>query len=132
MSLVTQAPESDSESKEDIIHERKVDYDPQHLSPKVPFPSSRESSPSTPPPVSSLIRRTTPFHQPKTLVLDLDETLIHSTIRPMRGSSGLFGFEFGGKRLGKGHVVEVLLNGRRTKYHVYKRPFVDYFLRKVI
>ena len=49
----------------------------------------------------------------------------------MRTSGGLFGFEFGGKRIGKGHVVEVLLNGRRTKYHVYKRPFVDYFLRKV-
>jgi len=49
----------------------------------------------------------------------------------MRGSNGFFGFEFGGKRIGKGHVVEVSLNGRRTKYHVYKRPFVDYFLRKV-
>jgi len=27
--------------------------------------------------------------------------------------------------------VEVVLGGRSTLYHVYKRPFVDYFLRKV-
>lgn len=41
--------------------------------------------------------------------------------------SGLLGF--GGKN--KGHTVEVVLGGRSTIYHVYKRPFVDYFLRKV-
>jgi CTD nuclear envelope phosphatase 1 len=35
------------------------------------------------------------------------------------------------KNKSAGHVVEVILNGRRTLYHVYKRPFVDYFLRKV-
>ncbi|EJT97493.1 hypothetical protein DACRYDRAFT_58644 [Dacryopinax primogenitus] len=28
-------------------------------------------------------------------------------------------------------MVEVILNGRSMLYHVYKRPFVDYFLRKV-
>jgi len=32
---------------------------------------------------------------------------------------------------GTGHVVAVVLGGRSTLYHVYKRPFVDYFLRKV-
>jgi CTD nuclear envelope phosphatase 1 len=72
----------------------------------------------------------TPFHLPKTLVLDLDETLIHSTSKPMSSSSsgsGLLGF--GGRN--KGHTVEVILNGQSTIYHVYKRPFVDYFLRKV-
>ncbi|KAI0722216.1 NLI interacting factor-like phosphatase-domain-containing protein [Cerioporus squamosus] len=73
----------------------------------------------------------TPFHQPKTLVLDLDETLIHSTSRPIpsAGGSGLFGF--GGRNKGAGYTVEVVLGGRSTLYHVYKRPFVDYFLRKV-
>jgi hypothetical protein len=30
-----------------------------------------------------------------------------------------------------GHMVEVVLGGRSTLYTVYKRPFVDYFLRKV-
>lgn len=61
---------------------------------------------------------------PKTLVLDLDETLIHSTSRP---------YTMVGKR-GNGlkvRVVEVILDGRRTVYTVYKRPWVDFFLRKV-
>jgi CTD nuclear envelope phosphatase 1 len=80
--------------------------------------------------------RKTPFHLPKTLVLDLDETLIHSTSRPLfasgSGGSGLLGLGgFGKRNKGAGHVVEVVLGGRSTLYHVYKRPFVDYFLRKV-
>jgi CTD nuclear envelope phosphatase 1 len=78
-------------------------------------------------------------HMQKTLVLDLDETLIHSTSKPLRAhagggllSMGGFGFGFGEKRGREaGHMVEVVLGGRCTLYHVYKRPFVDYFLRKV-
>lgn len=72
---------------------------------------------------------------PKTLVLDLDETLIHSTSRPMHsqsmGSNFLGTFGFAQRNKGSGHTVEVTLGGRSTLYHVYKRPFVDYFLRKV-
>ena len=93
-------------------------------------PSPTPSLPSTPPSHP----RKTPFHLPKTLVLDLDETLIHSTSRPLlghgTGGTGLLGL--GGRRnKGAGHMVEVVLGGRSTLYHVYKRPFVDYFLRKV-
>lgn len=62
-------------------------------------------------------------------MLDLDETLIHSTSR----SIGLGGS--GGKRGApkglKTRVVEVVLDGRSTVYTVYKRPWVDFFLRKV-
>jgi CTD nuclear envelope phosphatase 1 len=76
-----------------------------------------------------------PFHLvPKTLVLDLDETLIHSTSRPIpwQGSSGLLSLgSFGQRNKGAGHMVEVVLGGRSTLYHVYKRPFVDFFLRTV-
>ncbi|KAL0577723.1 Nuclear envelope morphology protein 1 [Marasmius crinis-equi] len=83
----------------------------------------------------TLTTRKSPFHFQKTLVLDLDETLIHSTSRPMphhTGSSGLFGLRaFGSRKAGAGHVVEVVLGGRSTLYHVYKRPFVDFFLRTV-
>ena len=90
---------------------------------------------------SSIIRpaspaKITPIHTRKTLVLDLDETLIHSTTRPLfasTGGSGLLGlgnlFGFGSNKKA-GHMVEVVMNGRSTLYHVYKRPFVDYFLRK--
>jgi hypothetical protein len=110
--------------------------------------STRSSllSTSTPPPST----RKSSIQMPKTLVLDLDETLIHSTSRPFptysssffsssrkHGGDSLFSSRslFGpgkhrGKR-GEGHVVEVMLGGRRTVYHVYKRPFVDFFLRTV-
>ena len=47
------------------------------------------------------------------------------------GGSGFLGLSiFGRSNKGAGHVVEVVLGGRSTLYHVYKRPFVDYFLRK--
>ena len=94
-----------------------------------PLSTSRSSTPV-------LATRKTPFHLPKTLVLDLDETLIHSTSRPMtyagNGSSGLFGLgSFDSRNKGASHTVEVVLGGRSTLYHVYKRPFVDFFLRTV-
>ncbi|KAF4619594.1 hypothetical protein D9613_005215 [Agrocybe pediades] len=85
----------------------------------------------TPPPVP----KKTPFHLPKTLVLDLDETLIHSTSRPIPyqpSGSGLLSLgSFGKSNKPAGHMVEVVLGGRSTLYHVYKRPFVDFFLRTV-
>ena len=103
--------------------------------------SGRESSSPmrltpTPPPISQQPPRPTPFHSQKTLVLDLDETLIHSTSRPFanfsHSPSSLFGLKaFRRGSLGNSHTVEVVLGGKSTTYHVYKRPFVDYFLRKV-
>ncbi|KAF9973571.1 Nuclear envelope morphology protein 1 [Actinomortierella ambigua] len=58
------------------------------------------------------------YHGPKkkTLVLDLDETLIHSTSRGSRSP---------------GFMVEVLVDHHACLYYVYKRPHVDYFLKKV-
>lgn len=88
--------------------------------------TTRASSPAKP----------TPLHTRKTLVLDLDETLIHSTTRPMLPSRSSGWFNLGsligfGRNRKAGHIVEVVMGGRSTLYHVYKRPFVDYFLRKV-
>ncbi|KAJ7507747.1 NLI interacting factor-like phosphatase-domain-containing protein [Mycena galericulata] len=89
---------------------------------------SRSSTPTT-----NATRRT-PFHLPKTLVLDLDETLIHSTSRPLlsgNSSTGFLGLGTFSRNKGSGHMVEVVLGGNSTLYHVYKRPFVDFFLRTV-
>lgn len=94
----------------------------------LPQTESRMLSPSPSPTPSPGIPRAPqppPRLTPKTLVLDLDETLIHSTSRQ---SSSLV------RRAPKGlkmRVVEVVLDGRSTVYTVYKRPWVDFFLRKV-
>ncbi|KAJ4466543.1 NLI interacting factor-like phosphatase-domain-containing protein [Lentinula aciculospora] len=108
-----------------------ISFEPKQPNPAItvhPPPDSASSTRSVTPVQGA---RKTPFHSQKTLVLDLDETLIHSTTRPIStaNSSGLFGF--GARKGGPGHVVEVMLGGRSTLYHVYKRPFVDFFLRTV-
>lgn len=56
----------------------------------------------------------------KTLILDLDETLIHSISRGTRIS------------VGSGHMIEVRFqNEVPTLYYVYKRPYCDLFLKQV-
>lgn len=126
-----------------------------------PHPTS-PSSPAPPGPRSAVIH-----HTPKILVLDLDETLIHSTSRSptwtalraqhsraeaakhavstggsllgLEGLGGLLGLSSSSSssssssqgRSVRPHMVEVVLGGRSVIYHVYKRPHVDYFLRKV-
>ena len=58
-------------------------------------------------------RRITLPKRQKTLVLDLDETLIHST------AASCVGFDF---------MIEVLIGRTRCLYYVFKRPHLDYFL----
>lgn len=53
----------------------------------------------------------------KTLILDLDETLIHSLSK--------------GGKLSNGHMVEVKLGTHAILYYVYKRPHCDLFLERV-
>eukprot|EP01113_Clastostelium_recurvatum_P050916 TRINITY_DN976_c0_g1_i1.p1 TRINITY_DN976_c0_g1~~TRINITY_DN976_c0_g1_i1.p1 ORF type:complete len:308 (-),score=67.95 TRINITY_DN976_c0_g1_i1:208-1131(-) len=75
-----------------------------------PLPSTSPSlmTPSIPPPMPSPDR--------KTLILDLDETLVHSTVKPV-------------------HVyhmtVDVTLEGVQCTFYVIKRPHVDAFLQQV-
>lgn len=52
----------------------------------------------------------------KTLVLDLDETLVHSTVRP------------GGR---PDFVLHTTIDGVACSFFVFKRPHVDEFLRQV-
>lgn len=105
------------------IHARLTPESSSRASTPIPSATSRSGTPV-------LNAKKSPFHLPKTLVLDLDETLIHSTSRPMpsHGGSGWFGLS---RKQSAGHMIEVVLGGRSTLYHVYKRPFVDFFLRTV-
>ncbi|CAK7893575.1 nuclear envelope morphology protein 1 [[Candida] anglica] len=57
----------------------------------------------------------------KTLILDLDETLIHSL---SRGSPRSFSSN------GSSNMIEIRLNNISSLYYVYKRPYCDYFLRE--
>jgi hypothetical protein len=154
---VVQAYETDEKDEEDDIREKRTSvivlhhpHREQTQSPMSSFPQSsshlhalplsstsslvmHDRTPTLTPPPIPQPQRPTPFHLPKTLVLDLDETLIHSTSRPLQhysnSSSNLLGLR--AFRRDTSHTVEVVLGGRSTTYHVYKRPFVDYFLRKV-
>lgn len=96
---------------------------PRALAPPRPLiPRRQPSYSSQPPHTSSTLAQ-------KTLVIDLDETLIHSLAK--------------GGRMSSGHMVEVKLNttvgfGGATLgpqhpilYYVHKRPHCDDFLRKV-
>lgn len=97
---------------------------PRTLAPPRPLIPPRQPSYSTQPSLRSSSRL-----GQKTLVIDLDETLIHSLAK--------------GGRMSSGHMVEVKLNttvglGGTTLgpqhpilYYVHKRPHCDDFLRKV-
>lgn len=137
--IVQTLPPSTAQATEQYIHldtaepESTISSPLAGPSPSVQSPSLPNTSRSSTPILNA---KKTPFHLPKTLVLDLDETLIHSTSRPMfsqaSNGSGLLSLgSFGRSNKGAGHVVEVALGGRSTLYHVYKRPFVDFFLRTV-
>lgn len=77
-----------------------------------------------PPPITELPRWPEPVIGPpaahdigkKTLVLDLDETLVHSSFRPVPSPD---------------YVIPVEIEGRIVDVYVLKRPFVDHFLRAV-
>ncbi|GAA6005128.1 hypothetical protein JCM11491_002586 [Sporobolomyces phaffii] len=99
------------------------DTPPPSVPPSPGFPSSQSTTVPRP-------LRAPPRLTPKTLVLDLDETLIHSTSRPTSFSGGRGARRSVPKGL-KTTMVEVVLDGRSTMYTVYKRPWVDFFLRKV-
>jgi len=54
----------------------------------------------------------------KVLVLDLDETLVHATTKPL-------------KNVSYDMIFDVILEGINCRFYVKKRPFLDLFLRQV-
>lgn len=82
-------------------------------SPTSPSASSDILNIAPPPVHRALLQKQ---HRKKTLVLDLDETLIHSLAK--------------GGKMSSGHMVEVKLDKHAILYYVHKRPYCDEFLRK--
>lgn len=103
--------------------------------PSISDPPRGHHSKSTPSVKASVAQLA--LSKPKLLVLDLDETLIHSTSRMSYASNAVTSSVDGRPTYNantsglKVRVVEVVLDGRSVIYHVYKRPWVDFFLRKV-
>lgn len=68
-----------------------------------------------------LARNPKNLNKRKTLILDLDETLIHSlskgSPRSLNGNNS--------------NIIEIKLNNIATLYHVHKRPYCDYFLKEI-
>jgi TFIIF-interacting CTD phosphatase-like protein len=52
----------------------------------------------------------------KTLVLDLDETLVHSSFKPIPNPD---------------YIIPVEIDGRLVDVYVLKRPWLDHFLNAV-
>lgn len=76
-----------------------------------------------PPRLFPLSRNPEKRRRKKTLLLDLDETLIHSLSRGTPRSLG---------SSGSCHMIELKVNNVATLYYVYKRPFCDYFLKEAL
>lgn len=126
-----------------VTRTRNMDVDGEHVAAHLKSPTSPIAAltkyPKTPAPPRPLIPRRQPSYlniepsrkQQKTLILDLDETLIHSMSK--------------GGRMSTGHMVEVRLNtatlgtaGQQQPaaqhpilYWVNKRPHCDEFLRRI-
>lgn len=75
-----------------------------------------------PPRLFPLLRNPERKRRKKTLILDLDETLIHSL---SRGAPRLLSL------LNAMCQIELKINGVLTLYYVYKRPYCDFFLREI-
>lgn len=75
-----------------------------------------------PPRLFPLSRNPEKRRRRKTLILDLDETLIHSLSRGAPRSLG---------SSGSCHTIELKVNNIATLYYVYKRPYCDFFLKEI-
>lgn len=108
---------SDSIDKTELLRREKL------MENKVKSPSSSLKYIMPPPQrLYPLSRNPEKKRKRKTLVLDLDETLIHSLSRGTRRT-----FNNGGSF----HSIEIRLNNISSLYQVYKRPYCDYFLWEI-
>jgi len=107
------------------VPEKKTDGGPMNLITQV---SQNDKPQTVPPPVAEherpqvtkekfLLPPLSPEHKgKKTLVLDLDETLVHSSFRPVPGPD---------------FIISIELDGVTHRVYVQKRPGVDHFLEQM-
>lgn len=136
-SIVTRAPPIPSPTKAKIKLTPRLESDPDEyddakveqikqdnlLANEVKSPSSF-SKYMIPPPqrLYPLSRNPQRKRKKKVLILDLDETLIHSL---SRGGPRTF------NPASKSKMIEIKLNNVSSLYYVHKRPFCDYFLTQI-
>jgi len=108
------------EVKKEEIHARSLIVNPRARASSL---SIREKRPSAPyrddhllPPLTNTGRHAHPKYGKKCLVLDLDETLVHSSFKPVDK------YDF---------VIPVEIEGTVYQVYVAKRPGVDEFMKKV-
>lgn len=125
--IVEVSPEASPESSPQVLPAGGREPQLHHLSPQdiadsVKLPLLLLQKYMFPPPLRlfPLSRNPERRKQKKKLILDLDETLIHSLLR------GLPRLALGGPKM-----IEIQLNGVASLYYVYKRPHVDYFLSEI-
>eukprot|EP01126_Amoeba_proteus_P013992 TRINITY_DN1603_c0_g1_i2.p1 TRINITY_DN1603_c0_g1~~TRINITY_DN1603_c0_g1_i2.p1 ORF type:complete len:174 (+),score=23.26 TRINITY_DN1603_c0_g1_i2:166-687(+) len=108
------------EAKKEEVHARSLLVHPRARASSLTI---REKKPTAPyrddhllPPLSTTGRHSHPKHGKKCLVLDLDETLVHSSFKPVER------YDF---------IIPVEIEGTVYQVYVAKRPGVDEFLKKV-
>ncbi|KAJ2793799.1 Nuclear envelope morphology protein 1 [Coemansia guatemalensis] len=109
------AASSSTASSHGLLHTSAYADEPPDMSQVARSPASTASTPTASSSAKSAGTITRGLKN-KILVLDLDETLIHSS---PHGSYRAH------------HRIEVVIDKVACLYYVYKRPHVDYFLRKV-
>ncbi|GEQ66697.1 hypothetical protein JCM33374_g360 [Metschnikowia sp. JCM 33374] len=109
-------------SSEDINEKTALLKEEKIMANTVKSPTASKYILPPPPRLFPLSRNPEKRRRKKTLVLDLDETLIHSL---SRGAPRSFGSS------GSSHMIELRVNNVATLYYVYKRPFCDFFLKEV-
>lgn len=118
-------PKDDKHAAPDIISEKTELLKQENIMANTIKSPTSSSKYIIPPPVRlyPLLRNPGKKRKRKTLVLDLDETLIHSLSRGSPRSFNANG--------GSSHMIEIKLNNVATLYYAHKRPYCDFFLKEV-
>lgn len=110
------------ETEDSLLHKTQLLKDENIISNTIKSPTSSSKYIIPPPQRLYPFSRNPQKKKKKTLVLDLDETLIHSLSRTSPRISSL---------TSSSRMIEIKINNDSTLYYVYKRPFCDFFLQEI-